>query len=426
MVQQFQKLDSVNGTLYLSGDKSISHRALLISSLAQGKSEIKNLGNSDDIKSTINSLESLGIKVENAGEKTIVSGNGFKGYKLPAKPIYAGNSGTTARLLSGILAVQNFDSVLTGDDSLSTRPMKRVIEPLVEMGVEIKSNDDGRLPLYIFHSDNLKPILYQMPIASAQVKSAILLAGLHMDNETTVVESIPTRNHTENMLGLKVVHQDGKIISCVSLEKYPEPKEYFIPGDISSAMFFIVLALLTKNSQLTIKDVSLNPTRIESLNVLKRMGGNVEIEERGVSNQEVYGDVLVRSSDLKNVKIEKGIISLIIDEIPALTIAGIFADGIFELRGATELRVKESDRIKAICNNLLKLGLDVEEYEDGFNISGNIKNSSALFNSFGDHRIAMAFAVLSSHLESGGKVEGFECASVSNPDFLKQLNSICH
>ncbi|MCW9066495.1 MAG: 3-phosphoshikimate 1-carboxyvinyltransferase, partial [Ignavibacteriaceae bacterium] len=399
MVQQFQKINDVNGTLYLSGDKSISHRALLISSLAQGKSEIKNLVNSDDIKSTISSLESLGIKVENAGEKTIVSGNGYKGYKLPDKPIYTGNSGTTARLLSGILAVQNFDSLLTGDDSLSTRPMKRIIEPLVEMGAEIKSNDDGRLPLYISRSDNLKPILYQMPIASAQVKSAILLVGLHMDNETTVVESTPTRNHTENMLGLKVVHQDGRISSSVSRENYPVPNEFFIPGDISSAMFFIVLALLTKNSQLTIKDVSLNPTRIESLNVLKRMGGDVEIEERGVSNQEVYGDVLVRSSDLQNVKFEKGIIPLIIDEIPALTIAGIFADGIFELRGATELRVKESDRIRAICNNLLKLGLDVEEYKDGFNVSGNIKNSSASFNSFGDHRIAMAFAILSSHLE---------------------------
>jgi 3-phosphoshikimate 1-carboxyvinyltransferase len=189
-------------------------------------------------------------------------------------------------------------------------------------------------------------------------------------------------------------------------------------------MFFIVLTLVTKKSELIVKNVSLNPTRIECLNILKRMGGNIEIEERGVSNKEVYGDVFVRSSELSNVQIEKKIIPLIIDEIPALTIAGIFADGNFELKGATELRVKESDRIKAICSNLLKLGLDVEEFEDGYKVYGNVKKPSEPFNSFGDHRIAMAFAILSSQLEGGGKVEGFECASVSNSDFLKQLNSI--
>ncbi|HEY6438317.1 MAG TPA: 3-phosphoshikimate 1-carboxyvinyltransferase, partial [Ignavibacteriaceae bacterium] len=372
MVQQFQKIKSVNGTLDLSGDKSISHRALLISSLADGKSEIINLSNSYDVKSTINCLASLGIKVERTDEKTIVFGNGYRGYKQPDKPIYAGNSGTTARLLSGILAVQKFDSVLTGDHSLSARPMKRVIEPLAEMGASVKSNNDDKLPIYINAAENLKPINYQMRIASAQVKSTILLAGLHLDNETTVIESFLTRNHTENMLGLKVTNEGGKIISSVSKSNYPEANEYFVPGDISSAIFFVVLALLTKNSQLTIKDASLNPTRIESLNLLKRMGGNIELEERGVSHNEVYGDVFIRSGELQNVKIEEGIIPLLIDEIPALTIAGIFADGNFELKSATELRVKESDRIKAICINLLKLGLDVEEYADGFNVSGEI------------------------------------------------------
>jgi len=426
MVQQFQKIKSINGTLYLSGDKSISHRTLLISSLASGNSEIKNLSNSDDVKSTMSCLASLGINFEHSAKKITVFGNGYKGYKQPAKPIYAGNSGTTARFLAGILAAQNFESVITGDQSLSLRPMRRVIEPLTEMGAKITANDNGRVPLCISPSDNLNPIHYHLHVASAQVKSAVLLVGLHLDSDTTIIETSSTRNHTENLLGLKVVYQEGKIISSVSRENYPEPKEYFIPGDISTAMFFIVLALLTKNSELIIKNVSLNPTRIECLKIVRRMGGNIEIEERGVSNNEAYGDVIVRSSELHTVQIKKNIIPLIIDEIPALTIAGIFADGNFELRGATELRVKESDRIKAICSNLLKLGLDIEEFEDGFNVSGKIKNSSGSFNSFGDHRIAMAFAVLSSNLEGGGKVEGFECASVSNPDFLKQLGSIGH
>lgn len=426
MVQQFQKINSVNGTLYLSGDKSISHRALLISSLASGNSEMKNLSNSDDVKSTMSCLASLGINFEHSAEKITVFGNGYKGYKLPIEPINAGNSGTTTRLLAGILVAQNFESVITGDQSLSLRPMNRVVEPLSEMGAKIRTSDEDRVPLIISPSENLNSINYQVPVASAQVKSAMLFAGLHLDSETTVSESFPTRNHTENLLKLNVVEKEGKIISSVSRENYPEPNEYIIPGDISSAMFFIVLTLILKNSELIIKDVSLNPTRIECLNILKRMGGNIEIEERGWSNNEVNGDLLVRSSDLQNVKIEKRIIPLIIDEIPALTIAGIFANGNFELKGAAELRVKESDRIKSIFTNLLILGLDVEEYDDGFNVSGKIKNSSGTFNSFGDHRIAMAFAILSSHLEGGGKVEGFECASVSNPDFLKQLNSISH
>lgn len=424
MVQQFQKIKSINGKLYLSGDKSISHRALLISSFAKGKSAIKNLSNSDDVKSTMRCLASLGINFEHSDEKIIVIGNGYKGYQPSINPINAGNSGTTARLLTGILAAQNFESVITGDQSLSLRPMKRVIEPLTEMGAKLTANGYGRLPLCISPSDNLNPIHYHLHVASAQVKSAVLLAGLHLDSETAIIETSPTRNHTENLLGLKVVHQEGKIISYSSRDYFPEPKNYFIPGDISSTMFFIVLTLVTKKSELIVKNVSLNPTRIECLNILKKMGGNIEIDERGVSNNEVYGDVLVQSSELFNVEIEKRIIPLIIDEIPALTIAGIFGDGIFELRGATELRVKESDRIKAICNNLFKLGLDVEEYEDGFNVSGNIKIPSEPFDSFGDHRIAMAFAILSSLLDKGNQVDNFDCVSISNPDFLKQLNSI--
>jgi 3-phosphoshikimate 1-carboxyvinyltransferase len=365
----------------------------------------------------------LGIKIELNNNEAIVFGRGFRGYQKSMNPLNAGNSGTTARLLSGILAAQKFESLIEGDQSLSSRPMKRIIKPLSQMGAIIGSID-GKLPIKISPNENLHSINFNLIVPSAQVKSAILFAGLHLDEDTSVVETIQTRNHTENLLDLKVVKEDEKIISAVSKNNYPEAKEYFIPGDISSAMFFIVLTLLTKNSELLIKDISLNPTRIECLSLLKRMGGNIQIEEKGISNNEAYGDLLVKSSDLSNVKIDKKFIPLIIDEIPVLTIAGIFAEGLFELQGAAELRVKESDRIKAICTNLLKLGLEIEEFDDGFGVSGSIKKQSEPFNSFGDHRIAMAFSILSCLLNEGGEVDGFECVSVSNPDFLQQLRSI--
>ena len=423
MIQSFHKINKVNGALNFQGDKSISHRALLISSLADGKSIIRNLSDSEDVKSTINCLNELGIKIELNKNDAIVFGKGFRGYQQPTNALNARNSGTTARLLSGIVASQNFESIIIGDESLSSRPMKRIIDPLNQMGVIIESNN-GKLPIKIFPVNKLQEIKYQMPVASAQVKSAILFAGLHIYEPTTVVETVQTRNHTENLLDLSVVRKGSDIRSSVSRINYPEPKEYFIPGDISSAMFFIVLALLTKNSELVVKNISLNATRIECLNLLKRMGGNIQVEERGVSNNEAYGDIIVKSSELSNVKIAQEIIPLIIDELPILAVAGVFAEGDFELRGASELRVKESDRIKAICTNLLKIGLDVEEYDDGFKVAGKIHKLSKPFESFGDHRIAMAFTILSSLLEAGGMVEGFDYASISNPEFISQLHSI--
>ena len=423
MVQSFFKINRVSGTLNLPGDKSISHRALLISSLANGKSSIINLPESEDVKSTIRCLESLGIKTEIKNDGTIVYGKGFKGYSTPSHPLNAGNSGTTARLLAGILSAQDFKSVIEGDDSLSTRPMNRIIEPLTLMGSKIKSTD-GKLPLQIYPAVNLKPIKYELPIPSAQVKSAILLAGLHLEDETSVVEFKQTRNHNENLLYLSVKREWGKIISSVSKNNYPGPKAYFIPGDLSSATFFIVLALLSNKSELLIKNVSLNPTRTKCLNLLKRMGGNIRIEVKGESNREVYGDLFIKPSELTNMKIEPVIIPLIIDEIPILTVAGIFAEGVFEIRGATELRVKESDRIKSLVSNLTLLGLEVEEFADGFRISGKVKKTNRPFNSFGDHRIAMAFAILSCFLKDGGKVEGFESVAISNPRFLDQLSLV--
>jgi 3-phosphoshikimate 1-carboxyvinyltransferase len=423
MIQQFKKIKSVNCTLRLSGDKSISHRALLISSLANGKSVLRNLSKGEDVNSTIHCLRALGVEVNFSNNNYLVNGNGYKGYQKPSVVLNAGNSGTTARLLTGILAAQNFDSVISGDTSLSSRPMKRIIDPLMQMGAKIESND-RKLPLKIFPTDKQIAIKYNMPVASAQVKSAILFTGLHLDDETTVIEILPTRNHTENLLGLKVVKENNKIISSVSRTNYPEQNEYFIPGDISSAMFFVVLALLTKNSELIIKDVSLNSTRTGALNILKQMGGQIEIVERGKTKNELFGELVVRSSDLQNININKEIIPFIIDEIPVLTIAGIFAEGQFSIRGASELRVKESDRIKSICVNLRKIGLEVEEYDDGFSVGGNIKPASESFESFRDHRIAMAFSILASVIYNVGQVNNFECVNISNPDFLNQLHSI--
>jgi 3-phosphoshikimate 1-carboxyvinyltransferase len=424
VIQTFSKINKVSRTLFLPGDKSISHRALLISSLAVGKSSIINLPDSEDVKSTIQCLESLGVRIEISNGKIFVYGRGYKCFKPPSGSLNAGNSGTTARLLTGILSAQNFEVIIEGDESLSARPMNRIIEPLTLMGSIIKSSNDGKLPIHIYPADNFKPIKYLMPVSSAQVKSAILLAGLHLDEETSVIESRQTRDHTENLLSLKVIKEEGKIISFVSRENYPEPKEYFIPGDFSSAMFFIVLTLLNKKSELLIKNVSLNPTRVEGVNLFKKMGGNIQVEVKDQSNNEVYGDLLVKSSDLKNVKIEPESIPLIIDEIPILAVAGIFAEGVFEIRGASELRVKESDRIKALCTNFSSLGLDVKEFEDGFRVSGEVKKITRPFQSFGDHRIAMAFSILSCLLKDGGSVEGFESVAISNPNFIDHLKTI--
>lgn len=423
MIQSFNKINRISGTLSLPGDKSISHRTLLISSLANGKSSILNLPGSDDIKSTIRSLESFGTKIESSIDRVIVHGRGYKGYKAPSQSLNAGNSGTTARLMSGILSAQSFESVIEGDKSLSSRPMDRVIEPLTLMGSNINSTN-GKLPLHIYPAANLKSINYELPIASAQVKSAILLCGLYLENETSVVELKPTRDHTENLLDLIVKREEGKIISFVSRRNYPRAKEYFIPGDISSAIFFVVLTLLTGKSELRIKNIVLNPTRTEIINLLKRMGGNIQVDVEGESNKEVYGDLLVRSSELSNIIIDPEIIPLIIDEIPILAVAGIFAKGVFKIRDASELRVKETDRIKSLISNFTLLGLEVEEFTDGFKIFGEVKKTAEPFNSFGDHRIAMAFAILSSLLEDGGKVEGFESVSKSNPEFLQQLKSV--
>lgn len=423
MKRYFEKINSVKGELNFAGDKSISHRAIFFSSMAEGKSSIENISLSEDVKSTQKIFSQLGVNFINDNNKLIVVGKGKRKFNAPNSFLDCGNSGTTSRLLSGLLIAQNFPSELFGDESLSKRPMKRIIEPLTLMGGNIESLN-STLPIKIFPSNSLKGIEYTLPVASAQVKSAILIAGLHLSEQTEVIEKFITRDHTERMLGLPVDKSENLKVISSSDKFYPTAKDYFIPGDISSAAFFIVLALLTKNSELVIKDVSLNPTRTGFLDILKKMNADIKIENEKQSSNEPYGDIIVRSSDLMNVSIDSSVIPNIIDEIPILSVAGIFAEGDFEIKNCEELRFKESDRIKAICENLKLTGLDVEEFPDGFRISGKIKNIQVSFNSFNDHRIAMALSVLSMLIGNECSVEGIECVGISNPNFYEQIEAI--
>ncbi len=424
MKQSFNHINKLKGTLKLPGDKSISHRAVIFSAMAKGISSISNCSDSEDVKSTINCFRELGCTIEEESNKIYIIGRGFKNFQKPDKTLYAKNSGTTARLISGILAAQNFESIIEGDESLTKRPMQRIIEPLTLMGANISSSKNKTLPLRISPSSNLSSIEYKLPVASAQVKSAVILAGLHIPETTTIMETIQTRNHTELMLGLTVKNTPEGNKIYVSSKNYPESAAYIVPSDISTASFFIVLALFAENAEVIIKNVLLNKTRSTIINILQKMGGYIEITNKKIISGEITGDLLIKNSKLANIKIDKNIIPNIIDEIPILSIAGLFADGDFSIGGAKELRIKETDRINALCRNFEKLGLKVLEEQDGFEITGEIKNNHIKFDSYGDHRIAMAFGVLSLLLKNGGTVYGFESVNVSNPKFLKQLTEL--
>ena len=422
MIQRFKKIESIHGELKLRGDKSISHRAVMFAAMANGVSVIHNCSDSDDVHSTINCFEKLGCIFELSKDFIKVSGKGFKGFTKPDSELYAGNSGTTARLISGILSAQDFGSEITGDESLSKRPMKRIVEPLRMMGADISANENGMMPIRIKPSSSIKPLNYQLQVASAQVKSALILCAIHLSEESVIVEPVPTRNHTEKLLGLKTIKSIGGTKIFVSKENYPQAFELTVPSDISSAAFFIVLALLTKNSEIVIKNVSLNETRTGLIYILRQMGGKIEIENVTEAKGEKVGDIRAYSSYLKNISIPEEIIPNIIDEIPILSVAGVFAEGDFRISGAKELRVKESDRIKSLCQNFSKAGVMINEYEDGFELKGNVTNENVIFESFGDHRIAMAFGVMSMLMKNGSSVNEFECVGVSNPNFVEQIN----
>lgn len=419
----------LRGEIRLPGDKSISHRAAMLAAMADGETRIENFATSADCASTLQCLKQLGVGLRQDGTTVWVNGVGKSGFRVSDQPLDCGNSGTTMRLLAGILAGQSFDSVLIGDDSLQSRPMKRVIEPLTAMGVSIDSIGD-RAPLTIHGRNPLRASEHELKVASAQIKSCILLAGLNADGRTCVVEPVSTRDHTERMLrwfGVAVEESEigaGKKIS-VSGDSRLSARDLTIPADISSAAFFLVAAACRNGSEIIIRDVGLNPTRRTVIDVLQRLGANIQTTNECEKNNEPIGDIRIEGglgSPHGNV-LAGNIIASLIDELPVLAILGTQVEGGLEIRDAGELRVKESDRIAAVVENLTRMKAEVEEFDDGFRV-GRSTLTGAHLNSFGDHRIAMAFAVAGLLAESETEIDGAECAAVSFPAFFEVLQDV--
>ncbi len=419
---------SAQGTIHIPGDKSISIRAVLFAALADGVSSIRGLGSGEDIQSALNCVQKLGIYTETSGSNSIIiEGNGLYGFNSIQEKLDCGNSGTTLRLLTGILAGQRNSFELTGDASLQQRPMNRILIPLRKMGADIIcSGTDGNL-LYTVNSAQLQPITYELPVASAQVKSAVLLAGLYAHGTTTVIEPLPSRDHTERLLsscGVPVQTETStNSISITGIDSLM-PFDLTIPGDISGAAFFAVLACLLPGSHLTIKNVGMNKTRTGIIDVLRLMGADIEEHSATVTGGEEIADLVIKSSKLKGITISGDIIPRVIDELPIIAVAGAFSEGKTEIRDAQELRVKETDRIHALCKNLENMGVDVEELSGGLIISSNHNRHSAEFDSFGDHRIAMAFAVAGTALDGNTSIKEGHWANISFPGFYDLINSI--
>lgn len=411
----------LKGSVTIPSDKSISHRAIMFTSLAKGKSIIKNFSKGQDPLSSLKVCKALGIDAEFSNEELIVKSKGI--LSAPQTHLDCGNSGTTMRLMSGILAGQNFNSTLIGDESLSKRPMKRVIEPLSLMGAKIESNE-FKAPLKIY-GQNLKPINYFSKLASAQVKSCILLAGMNIDGQTSFTEPYVSRNHTEIMLkymGANITVNN----TTVTIEKSElEPKTIEICGDISSAAYFIVAGLIVPSSKIILKNVGLNPTRTGILEVAEKMGGNIEIlDKRNISGEDI-GDIQISYSDLKACTIEGEIIPRLIDELPVIAVLATQAKGTTIIKDAQDLRNKESDRIKAVVTELKKIGADIEETPDGFIINGktNLKGDTEV-ETYHDHRLAMSLYVAGLICEKPIAINGFEWVDISFPEFDKLFNSL--
>ncbi|MFQ6091556.1 MAG: 3-phosphoshikimate 1-carboxyvinyltransferase [bacterium] len=416
----------VVGTITVPGDKSISHRAVILGSLSEGRCRVRNFLSSCDCLSTVACMRGLGVDIIEKGETTLeIGGLGLGGLREPGDVLNVSNSGTTARLLAGLLAGQPFHSVLTGDDSLRRRPMLRVVAPLREMGARIFGRQNGRFaPLSIIGGD-LKPISYSMPVASAQVKSAVLLAGLYAQGQTVVREPSPTRDHTERMLRLmggEVEAIDGGL--KISGGGELSPIDIAVPGDISSAAFFLVAALLCPDSKLIMTGVGVNPTRTGMIDVLQKMGANISITNHRTEGGEPVADLEAESSGLQGIEIEGKTIPRVIDELPIIAVAATQAKGRTVVRGAEELRVKETDRIRAIVQELSKMGSKIGEQPDGFTIEGPTPLRGARCQSRGDHRIAMALAVAGLVAEHETYIEGTECVEVSFPGFFQILEKV--
>lgn len=416
-------ITKLEGTFSIPSDKSISHRSVMFGSLALGTTHISNFLMGDDCLSTISCFRKLGIAVQIENNEVTVQGKGLHGLTPSEDILDCGNSGTTVRLISGILSGQNFSTTLTGDASIQKRPMKRVIKPLSEMGATLEAVEDNFCPMTI-HPHALKGICYHSPVASAQVKSAILLAGLYADGPTTVIEPAISRDHTERMLTAfgATVKREG---TAVTIEPCKElyATDIIVPGDISSAAFFMVAGLITPDSDLMIQNVGINPTRRGILDVLLAMGGDITcFNEREVCGEPVC-DMRIRYSKLHGTTVEGDIIPTLIDEIPAIAVAALFAEGTTYIKDAAELRVKESDRIEAIHTELSKMGAHITPQADGMIIEGGFPLSGATLESYHDHRIAMALSIAACNAQSPSTLINPDCVSISFPNFYELLQT---
>lgn len=410
-----QKIKKAIGQIKVPGDKSISHRAVMLGSLANGVTEISGFLKGADCLSTIDCFRKMGIDIDINGENVTVHGNGLRGLKKPDEMLYTGNSGTTTRLLCGILAGQNFDTSITGDASIQKRPMGRVVKPLSMMGAKIENE---YCPLYITGT-KLHGIDYKMPVASAQVKTAIILAGLYADGETVIHEIEKSRDHTELMLSAM-----GADLTVDNLDITVKPTNDLtavnvdVPGDISSAAFFLVLGAIMPNSQITVTNFGINPTRTGIIDVLKDMGADITLENVHTSAGETVADITVRSSSLKGTTVGGDIIPRLIDELPIIAVAAVFADGQTVIKDAQELKVKETNRIRAVVDEFNKCGINITETDDGMIINGGKSIHGADFKTYGDHRMAMSLTVLAQLADGESTLDDSDCACVSYPTFF--------
>ncbi|MDF3001353.1 MAG: 3-phosphoshikimate 1-carboxyvinyltransferase [Bacillota bacterium] len=413
----------LRGTIDVAPDKSISHRAVMMGSIAKGTTKINNFLMGEDCLSTIDCFRKMGVPIEIEGNSVTVTGEGLRGLQAPKDILYTGNSGTTTRLLCGLLAPQKFTSVLDGDASIRKRPMNRVINPLKEMGARITAQDGGFTPITI-DGAVLKGMEYTLPVASAQLKSALILAGLYAEGETVIHEPKSSRNHTELMIngfGGNISAEINRITIKPAEELYGH--EITVPGDISSAAFFLVAGLIVPGSEIRIKNVGLNPTRTGILDVLKAMGASIATEENQ-GEIEPSGDLIVKHSALKGTVIGGDLIPRLIDELPILAVAAAFAEGTTVIKDAEELKVKESNRIDAMETELNKAGVQVTATEDGMIIQGGSPLHGGIFESYHDHRIAMSMAILALAAEGESKILNHECINISYPGFFDTISSL--
>ena len=419
------KCGPLKGSIKVPGDKSISHRSIMLGSIATGITKVSGFLEGEDSLATLNSFKEMGVEIERKGSNVTINGVGMHGLREPAKPLNLGNSGTSIRLMSGLLSAQSFDSVLCGDESLSKRPMARVIDPLRKMGADI-SGSESKPPLMIKGGKKLSSLEYKLPVASAQIKSCLLLAGLYADGETHIIENGISRDHTERMLrgfGYKVTTSPGHvsilgggILKACDIE---------VPSDISSSAFFMVAASIAKEADITLLAVNVNPTRTGVIDILRVMGANIELSNERLEAGELIADIRVQSSNLKGIEIPEHLVPLAIDEFPVIFIAASCAQGETVLTGAKELRVKESDRIQVMANGLAALGIKNEVLDDGIKIiGGKFKEQVAPIKSHHDHRISMSFAVASVRSNFEIRIDGVDNVKTSFPNFVELTNSI--